>query len=96
MLLLSVYDKEANNYQQCFTKHTLPEATREFILACRNPDGMFRQFPEQFELHQLAEITPEGKFVNTDKSVVITADNVMQMESIAEKNLPENLQNSAS
>lgn len=98
MLLLSVFDKEAKTYELCFTKTTTAEATREFIIACRNPNIMYNQFPEQFELHQLAEITSQGEIINQEKLVVITAENVMAMEKVDKLNseLPTSLQNSAS
>lgn len=112
MLLLSVYDKAAKSYDIVFTKKTEPEATREFILACKNPQIMYNQFPEQFELHSLGHLTETGlltcqtnddisqgsleKYIQLKPEVIITATQVMEMIKLTDENLPDNLKNSAS
>lgn len=100
MLLLSVFDSASKIYTELFTKTTQEEAIREFILAVRNPQTMLNQFPEQFELHQLATVDSDGTteitgqltsdqnnhMITPEPTVIITAIQVKQADEIHQAN----------
>jgi len=86
MLILSVYDTAAQSYESVFSKSNEAEAIREFTLACRNPQLMYNQFPEQFELHQLATIDSKGELVDNNKKTIMLALTVQALDKLNAKN----------
>lgn len=62
-LLIAVFDKKANHYDNFFVTNSIAEAIRSFSIASNDPNTNLNKFPEDFELFKLAEINQENGLI---------------------------------
>lgn len=62
-LLIAVFDKKANHYDNFFITNSIAEAIRSFSIASNDPNTNLNKFPEDFELYKLAEINQENGLI---------------------------------
>lgn len=62
-LLIAVFDKKANHYDNFFITNSIAEAIRSFSLASNDPNTNLNKFPEDFELYKLAEINQDSGLI---------------------------------
>lgn len=58
-LLIAVFDKKANHYDNFFITNSIAEAIRSFSIASNDPNTNLNKFPDEFELYKLAEINQD-------------------------------------
>lgn len=62
--IFSVYDRRAIMYGRCFDEVSPVNATRSFEAACGSVDSNLMRYPEDFELHQVAQFDEEKGVVH--------------------------------
>lgn len=62
-LLIAVFDKKANHYDNFFVTNSIAEAIRSFSIASNDSNTNLNKFPEDFELYKLAEINQENGLI---------------------------------
>ena len=58
-LLIAVFDKKANHYDNFFITNSIAEAIRSFSIASTDPKTNLNMFPDDFELFKLAEVNQD-------------------------------------
>ena len=92
MKIFAMYDKKANFYMQPFPEQSTISALRGFEVAVNNSESIFKRFPDDFELVELAFFDQSsGEIICHQQPVSLgTARSVLksfQQDLTGEKNL---------
>ena len=67
--LFGVKDLKADVFTFVFCESTPHAAMRSFGMSCRDPKGMFSQFPDDFALVHLGWVSKGGKLMSFDNPI---------------------------
>lgn len=82
--LYSVWDRKAKAYGPVMAYQHEAQAVRDFGQACADPQSMLSKYPDDFELHRIADVADEEEFqpvVGCRPECVVTAQAVIAIGS---------------